>query len=310
MGSTLKYLAVLLTLFGSTNTAYAAADNTLNVVVTAAFVSEEGLPIYQELADYLGKKVNLEAKVISGLTYDESDMLLNKGIIQIGFVCGLPYTHAKKTGTYRLLGIPVMALKKGIYPDVPGYENVPGKYYSYTIVRKDSPLKNWQDLRGHSYAYNEQNSNSGYNMPRYKLVQLGARSWEDWFSTIKVSGSHEESIRLVSSGAVDASSVDSLVLDYERSINLPDALNVKVIEVLGYPKGAGAVPVVISNKTDPGLVEKLQHALLNMQHDPEGRSILKKALILHFSPPDDKNYDDVRHMEQAAKISGFHDHVQ
>ncbi len=202
-----------------------------------------------------------------------------------------------------------MALKKGVYPDTPGYENVPGKYFSYTIVRRDSKLNSWQDLRGHSYAYSEQSSNSGYNMPRYKLIQLGAKSWEDWFSKVRVSGSHEESIRLVSNGTVDASSVDSLVFDYERGSKDPDALNVKIIEALGYPKGAGIVPVVISNKVDPKLAGELQSALLNMHNDPEGKRILQKALILRFNPPDDKNYDDVRHMEQAARDAGFRDYV-
>lgn len=287
-----------------------AAGQGLNMVVTAAFVSDKGLPVYQELANYLARKLKIDAKVISGLSYTESDLLLNQGIIQVGFVCGLPYTHAVKAGSYRLLAMPVMALKKGAYPDVPGYQNVPGKYFSYTIVRRDSPLKSWQDLRGHSYTYNEQNSNSGYNMPRYKLVRLGARSWEDWFSKVRVSGSHEESIRLVSRGVVDASSVDSLVLDYDRSIGDPDALNVKVIEVLGYPQGAGIVPVVISNKADPRLASELQAALLNMHKDPEGRRILRKALILRFDPPNDKNYDDVRRMEQAARDVGFRDQAQ
>ena len=287
-----------------------AAQQGLKMVVTAAFVSDKGLPVYQALADYLGKKLKRDAKLISGLTYTESDLLLSQGIIQVGFVCGLPYTHAIKAGSYRLLAMPVMALKTGAYPDVPGYENVPGKYFSYTIVRKNAPLKSWQDLRGHSYVYNEQNSNSGYNMPRYKLVRLGARSWEDWFSQIRVSGSHEESIRLVSRGFVDASSVDSLVLDFDRSIKDPDALNVRVIEVLGYPQGAGITPVVISNKADPRLASELQAALLNMHKDPEGRRILAKALILRFDAPNDKNYDDVRQMEQAARDAGFRDHVQ
>jgi phosphonate transport system substrate-binding protein len=309
MNPAFRSLALLLALLVSASPAH-AAEQGLKMVVTAAFVSNKGLPIYQALADYLGKKLKRDAKLISGLTYTESDLLLSQGIIQVGFVCGLPYTHAMKAGAYKLLAMPVMALKQGRYPDVPGYEKVPGKYFAYTIVRKDSPLKSWQDLRGHSYTYNEQNSNSGYNMPRYKLVQLGARSWEDWFSQIKVSGSHEESIRLVSRGFVDASSVDSLVLDFDRSIKDSDALNVKVIEVLGYPQGAGITPVVISNKTDPKLASELQAALLNMHKDPEGRRILAKALIMRFDPPNDKNYDDVRQMEQAARDAGFRDHVQ
>jgi phosphonate transport system substrate-binding protein len=308
MKRTLIHLAAAASLLGC-NLPVLAAERGVRMVVTAAFVSEEGLPIYQDLANYVGKKIKRDTKIVSGLSYTEADLLLNQGIIQVGFVCGLPYTHAFKAGSYRLLAIPVMALKKGAYSDVPGYENTPGKYFSYTIVRKDSSFKNWQDLRGHTYAYSEQNSNSGYNMPRYKLVQLGAKSWEGWFSKIQVSGSHEESIRLVGRGAVDASSVDSLVLDYERSVKNPDALNVKVIEVLGSPQGAGAVPVVISNKVDPKLASELQATLLNMDKDPEGRRILDRALISRFEPPNDHNYDDIRRMEQAAKSAGFRDHA-
>lgn len=288
--------------------AAAADERPVNFVVTAAYVSNKGIPVYQEMADYLGRKIGRRAQVISGLSYTEADLMLAKGIIQIGFVCGLPYTHAG--GNYRLLAMPSMSMKAGVYSDAPGYEGAPHKYFSYTIVRKDAPYKSWQDLRGHSYAFNEQNSNSGYNMPRYKLVQLGAKRWDDWFSRVVASGSHEESIRMVSQGRVDASSVDSMVLDFDRSINNNDALNVKVIEVLGYPQGAGSVPVVISNRADPDLGPKLQAALLKMHEDPEGARILAKARIARFDLPDDHNYDDIRQMEAAAHRAGFHDFEQ
>lgn len=100
------------------------------------------------------------------------------------------------------------------------------------------------------------------------------------------------------------------MLDYDRSIKNADALNVKVIEVLGYPQGAGVVPVVVSNKTDPRIASALQTALLNMHREPEGRRILQKAMITRFDPPNDKNYDDIRQMEKAAHDAGFRDHVQ
>ena len=219
----------------------------------------------------------------------------------------MPYVRNIKTQS--LLAIPVMAGKKGDFPDTPGYENVPGKYFSYTIVRKDSPLKNWKDLRGKSFVYNDQNSNSGYNMPRYKLVQLGAKSWQEYFSNVMVSGSHEESIRMVARGLVDASSVDSMVLDYDRHIGNADALNVKVIEAL-FPGGAGIPPVVLSKKADPQLFSQLQSVLLNMHNDPEGKKILNNGMILRFDPPNDANYDDVRKMDLAAKQAGFRDYQE
>lgn len=281
-----------------------AAD--VKMVVTAAFVSDKGLSVYNGLADYLHKKLGQDVKVVSGLSYAEADQMLDGGLIQVGFVCGLPYTHKAAEGKYELLATPVMALKSGAWPDTNGYEAVPGKYYSYTIVRKDSPVKSWQELKGKSYAYNDMGSNSGYNMPRYKLVQLGAKSFGEYFSKVVVSGSHEESIRLVSKGVVDASSVDSLVLDYDRSIKDADALNVKVIEHL-HPGGAGAPPVVISKKADPALKKALIDILVAMDKDPEGKKVLDQAMLVRFNPPNDANYDDIRNMEKAAKDAGFKD---
>lgn len=301
-------MGIALSLTLASGTALAAAKD-VKMVVTAAFVSDKGMPIYEDMATYFSKKLGWNVEVVSGLSYSESDEMLDSGVIQVGYVCGLPYTHKKAEGKFDLLAIPVMGLKKGVYPDANGYEDIPGKYYSYTIVRKDSPISSWDDLKGKSYAYNDQGSNSGYNMPRYKLVQMGKKSWEDQFSKIVVSGSHEESIRMVSKGIVDASSVDSLVLDYDRSIGDTDALNVKIIEHL-HPGGAGAPPVVISKKADPEIRDALKKVLLDMHNDPEGKEILKKALVIRFDPPNDANYDDIRNMEKAAADAGFKDHVE
>ena len=281
----------------------------IKIVITAAFVSERGMPVYQKIADYISKKTNHEVNIISNLSYKHSDLLLDKGVVQVGFVCGLPYTHKKLIGKQELIAIPIIATQKGKFDDTPGYEKVPGKYYSYTIVRKDSNIKNWKMLKGKSYVYNDQESNSGYNMPRYKLIKLGAKSWEDYFKKIIVSGSHEESIRMVSEGIVDASSVDSLVLDFDRHINEKSALNVKVIEAL-FPEGAGVPPVVMSMNTPVELRKKLKNVFLNMHKDEEGKKILADALLIRFDKPDDSNYDDIRLMEKAAKSVKFRDHKE
>lgn len=284
-----------------------AKKEPVRMVVTAAFVSDKGLSIYGDLANYVAQKLGESVQVVSGLSYDEADAMLKAGKIQVGFVCGLPYVNKDNTHDYELLAIPVMATKKGDFADAPGYEVTPGKYFSYTIVRKDSPLKSWLDLKGKTYAFNELNSNSGYNMPRYKLVLLGAKSWEDYFSGVVMSGSHEESIRLVARGMVDASSVDSMVLDYDRSIHDPDAMNVRIIETL-HPGGAGAPPVVVNPNLDAALKRRIKDVLLYMHEDGEGRAILAKALVKYFAPPDDHNYDDIRHMVNSAQAAGFHDY--
>lgn len=283
-----------------------AEKKTVKIVVTAATVSLKGMPVYDEMARYFSKKLGWDVKVVSNLSYAESDSMLGKGIVQIGFVCGLPYTQGLAQGGYELLAIPIMSTKKGAFPDVKGYEDVPGKYYSYTIVRKDSPLRTWADLKGTSYAFNEIISNSGYNLPRAKLISLGAKDWK-YFSKVVVSGSHEESIRLVANGTVEASSVDSLVLDYDRMLKDAAARNVRIIEHIG---PAGIPPVVISKKADPSIKQPLMAVLLAMHKDPEGGKILNKALMTRFDPPNDRNYDDIRAYEKTAKDAGFVDYKE
>lgn len=284
-----------------------AAEQRMNMIVTAAYVSERGMDVYKELGEYLGKKTGYKTSLVSGTSYEVADLLLKKGHIQVGFVCGLPYTENVEKGIYRLLAMPTMKNQTGNHPDARGYGGIPGKYYSYTIVQKDSAITSWSELEGKSYTYSDKKSNSGYNMPRYKLLQMGYSSWNDYFSRIVVSGSHEESIKLVANGSVTASSVDSLVLDYDRSIGDKNALNVRIIEHL-FDGGAGIPPVVISNQAPKGMLEKLQKALLTMHHDPVGRIILDKALIEKFLPPDDRNYDEVRKYKKEAQKRRFVDH--
>ena len=246
-----KFMRVALILLWAVAHSAAAASSKadeIKISVTAAFVSEKGLPVYREIADHIAARIGRKVSIVSGATYNEVDMLLEHGVVHLGFICGLPYVHESNRGKYSLLATPVSSTHTGQFPDATsGYEKTPGKYYSYTIVRKDSPIRNWQDLKGKRYAFNDTNSNSGYNMPRYKLLQMGVKSWDSYFSKVLVSGSHEESIRMVAQGIVDASSVDSLVLDYDRSVGNPDALKVRIIEQL-FPGGAGAPPVVVSNK--------------------------------------------------------------
>ncbi len=286
-------------------TPYALAETkSVKIVVTAAMTSLKGIPVYDEMAKYFSKKLGWNIKVVSNLSYAEADNMLDKGIIQIGFVCGLPYIHKFAEGKYELVAVPIMSMKKGMFADARGYEDIPGKYYSYTIVHKDSPLKTWADLKGKTYAFSEMGSNSGYNLPRSKLVSIGAKDWK-YFSKVVVSGSHEESIRLVASGVVDASSVDSLVLDYDRVAKDAAALNVRIIDHLG---PAGIPPVVVSKRADPSIKKALMDVMLNMHNDPEGKKILAKAMVTRFDPPNDRNYDDIRIAEKMARDINFADY--
>lgn len=269
-------------------------QDTLTIALTAAFVSEEGIDVYEDIAHYIEGKTGHHVEFISGLSYSVINSMIESGAVQIGFVCGYPYilSHdGQENPPTKLLVAPVHA--------APHYKNEP-KYYSYIIVHKDSPINTFDDLKGKRWVYNDEISNSGYNMPRAKMVSIGAT--DGFFSNVVKSGSHEQSIRMVGERKTDASAVDSLVLDYALSQEEPYASQVKIIETLG---PAGVPPVVYSTHLSEDKMQDIKEVLLNMNHDPQGRVILAKANLSAFVDVDEENYDDIRAMEEMAKKAGF-----
>ena len=263
--------------------------------MSAAFVSEAGTPVYEQITSYVSGKLGREVEFVTGFSYETINSMLESGAVDVGFVCGLPYVllRDREAPAVQLLVAPVM--KDARYRDQP-------KYYSDLIVRQGSDIQSIHDLRGRTYVFNETISNSGYNLPRFRLAQLGYA--EGFFGKVLRSGSHEESIRMVADGRADASFVDSLVLEYDLAHGLGVAKEVRVVESVG---PAGIPPVVVSSHVPAELREQLEDVLVHMHEAPEGRRILDQALVARFTHVNDDNYDDVREMAQTAKTAGVTD---
>jgi len=116
------------------------------------------------------------------------------------------------------------------------------------------------------------------------------------------SGYHEESIRMLLSGAAQVSAVDSLVLDYERKHNPQLASKLRVVKSLG---PVAIPPVVVSTALSKKKYLAMQNVLLEMSKDPKGRSILSRAYVSHFEKVEDEIYNGIRKMRDLAKEVGF-----
>jgi phosphonate transport system substrate-binding protein len=265
----------------------------IRLAMSAAFVSESGTGVFQKITDYLSARSGIPCEFITGLSYGTINEMLAAGAVDAAFVCGLPYVieRDKAQPSVTLLVAPVM--KDARYRGQP-------KYFSDLVVKKGSAYQSLADLRGKTYVYNDELSNSGYNMPRHKLVELGET--KGFFGKVLRSGSHEESIRMVAQGEADASFVDSLVVDFDRTKGTGFAGQVRVIESRG---PAGICPVVVSVKITEDRRQKLQDAFLGMDKDAAGRKLLDEALLTRFEKVEDSNYDDIRRMKKAAEQAGF-----
>ncbi|MBI4200239.1 MAG: phosphate/phosphite/phosphonate ABC transporter substrate-binding protein [Chloroflexi bacterium] len=258
------------------------ARDRLVLAVAAVNSPMSTFELYADFARYLGKRLGMEAKFVSGKTYSEINSLLRSGDATLAIVCSGAYVYGREEFDLELLAAP----------------SVRGQlvYYSYLIVHKDSPIAAWPQLKGRTFAFTDPLSNSGRIVPLYQIRQMGETP-ESLFSRYIFTYSHDYSIEAVAGKLVDAASVDSLVYDFNVRQGSDEAAKTKVI----WSSPPFAInPVVVNPNLDARLKARLRTLLLEMHDDPEGRLILDRLTIDRFTPIEDGAYDSIRYMMQAV----------
>jgi phosphonate transport system substrate-binding protein len=262
-----------------------AVNPPVKPLVFANFLAPNMTSVYADVAARVGRALGVPAQLIEGRGWEQ----LRDGSVDVAFVCGLPYVRLcrERPGMLRPLAAPV--LDEGRCQDGP-------VYFSDVIVRRDSPFRSFGDLRGRRWAYNDPDSFSGCLLVRYYLLQLGET--EAFFGRWTFSGRHQESIRQVRTGEIDASAIDSQVLGVER-LRDPDLDGeLRVIETLG----PSTIPLVVATAAVPDEVQlRVRDALCELGTDPDSRDVLAGGLIRRFTPIDDQAYDDIREKMAAVE---------
>lgn len=246
--------------------------------------------VCQAIAEYLAKKLEIAATFINDISWEERGRLLDQGEIHAGWICGLPYVRKvdQPEAHLELLAAPVMQR--------PRYQNRP-IYFSDVIVHRDSPFQSFADLRGASWAYNEPGSQSGYNITCYHLATLGETS--GYFGRAIKAGAHQAALQMVLKREVDASAIDSTVLETELQREPGLGQYLRIIEILG---PSPIPPWVISKRIPQPLRQALREALVGMAQDPAGRAILDAGQMARFAQVEDRDYDPIREMARLAMI--------
>jgi phosphonate transport system substrate-binding protein len=247
------------------------------------------LPVYRAVAQEVGRALGIETELVVETDYESCARDLN----EVCFVCSLPYVEFERQGIS--LAVPVAA------PVLDGdrYEGRP-IYFSDVIVHRDSSFASFADLRGRSWAYNEPLSHSGYGITRYHLVEQGET--RGFFGEVIEAGFHEESMRMVAAGEVDASAIDSQVLEVAMRGDPSLARSLRVIDSLG---PSTIQPVAVSKRVPLELRERIRGVLVHLHEDPAVRERLALGLVKRFVPADASSYDDIRRMRDACEAAGF-----
>jgi len=273
---------------GQTTSELAApSNNVLRMAVAPVLSPVPTFGLYEELADYLADKLDRPVQLIQGKTYQEINDLVKSGEASVGIVC---------TGAY-LQGRDDFGMEALVVPQVAG-----GPYYfSLLIAKSGLGVTSLADLRGRSFAFSDPLSNSGRLVPVYKLALLG-ESPDTFFSRTVFTYAHDNSIRAVAEGVVDAAAVDSLVYDYLVATEPQLTRQVQVVERWG-PYGIN--PVVVNPLLGRSAKETLRDIFLGMDEDPEGRALLQSLMIERFVLPDEHLYDSVVEMRAYLRERGL-----
>jgi phosphonate transport system substrate-binding protein len=237
---------------------------------------------------WLGDALNVETEFVDCVGWEERERMLDAGEIDVCWICGLPYVwKVDAHAPVEICAVPVMRGAR--------YASEP-VYFSDVIVRRDGGYRTFAHLRGARWAYNEPRSHSGYNVVRHHLATLG--ELEGYFGEVVESGAHQSSLRMIVEGAIDASAIDSTVLEAELARNPEYAAHIESIATLG---PSPMPPWIVRTDLPLDLRRRIQQALLNMHACADGAAILHSWGMSHFVASSDRDYDSLREMDDAAR---------
>ena len=106
-----------------------------------AVVVTENLRFLDQWSEYLESKMGREVELVMRRSYRDVMNLLDSGSIDFAWICGFPYVQKRDPESVRLLSVPI-------------YRGQP-RYHSYIIVPRDSPYRQFSDLKGKIFAFSD-----------------------------------------------------------------------------------------------------------------------------------------------------------
>jgi phosphonate transport system substrate-binding protein len=254
----------------------------------ATFLAPNLYSVYAFIARAVQDRLGVPTELFVGSCYEQ----LHEQV-DVAFLCGLAYLEVQRNGISPVEPIAAPVLRGARYQDRP-------IYFSDVIVRRDSPIQYFAQLRGCRWAFNERYSHSGYGITRYHLVRLGQTN--GFFGQVVEAGWHERSIRLVASGEVDASAIDSQVLATELRDDPELASKLRVIETLG---PSTIQPVAVARRLPAEIKQAVRDAILGLSGAYKAQQHFDRAMVQRFVPVGDADYEDLRNMIAACVAANF-----
>jgi phosphonate transport system substrate-binding protein len=152
-------------------------------------------------------------------------------------------------------------------------------YFSYWVVRKDSPIASVGDLKGKKVAFPSALSTSGYVAPMARMVELGLLQKDGtkevdpkkFFGEVFMAGGYQQGWEALKAGQVDATVIAG---DVSEALYREVLANTKVVEQQGPIPSHG---VAFAKQLDASSRQQLTDALLAL-NAPDNRALMRKFI--------------------------------
>jgi ABC-type phosphate/phosphonate transport system substrate-binding protein len=228
--------------------------------------------------DELGRDANYRE------LWTRRDLLLSQ-------TCGYPLMHELR-GKATLIATPCYS--------APGCNGA--NYCSVVLVHNDSAAGDVSELRGTRCAINSHDSQSGHNALRALIAPLS--SGKRFFRDVILSGSHPNSLIMVSEGEADVLAMDCVTYAL-LARHRPHAI--ERTRPLCFTPSAPALPYITRFPAKDDLLERLRNGLEAACHDPELSDSRETLMLQGFRVLPPSKYECIAEMEREAINRGYHE---
>lgn len=258
-------------------------------VITMGFVpmrdGDTLIESVEPLTAMLSEKLGIKVEGFTATNYVGVVEGLGSGQVDFGFIPPFAYVLANQESDAQVI---LTSLNK----------SGDAFYRSQFIVRNDSGIESFDDLRGKIVGFVDPSSTSGYLFPGAHLITQGIDIEND--IDYVFSGGHDKSLQLLLNKDVDVAT--TFVDVRERYIDeFPNALEETTI--LGYTENIPNISVTVSGSMDEDLRIKIQEALLDIAKSEDGIKLLSDLFNMYgFVESTDADYEVIRTTAKVMNI--------
>ncbi len=256
----------------------------------------------KELEQFLEEKTGYDIQIYVPTTYAGVVEALRFNKVDLAFMSAWPsYLAGKKAGaTLELAEVREVIIDEQLRAET--------YYYSYWVVKKDSPYQSLEELKDKRAAFPSTLSTSGYVVPMGRMVELGYLTVEQgkevdpkqFFSEVFFAGGYAQAWEALKNDKVDVSIIAG---DVSEKLFTEVLANTRVIEQQGPVPSHG---VVFSKDIDPAVKDEIKKTLLELGKDDSSRAIMRKLVSAIFVGFEETNADEhIGPLSKALDVTGL-----